>query len=172
MKSIVLFYGLILTFSSTILAQKIDTIIQYSEKTPAQWAGKSKKWKEEKVYFSEFTEGTGEGIFKKPNEDWATHTGFRSVTVRIVGKDSLLLKFRTRENWNPASIRLGKCNASPHSGVIVSVNKKAGPFFDEAVTIPEQGWHWEIIVAWPWDTAFRDRVKPFGFFISFVRADE
>jgi|GEM_PF-1643115 len=167
------FIGILVITIGLLSAQPpVDTIIQYSEKTPAQWASKTKKWKEEKLYFSEFSEGTGEGVFKKPDEAWSTHPGFRIVTVRIVGKDSLLLKFRTRENWRPDVVSLGRCNASPHAGTIKSVNRKSGKFFDEALTPNPPGWHWELLMAWPWDTAFRDRIKPFGFFITFTRSEE
>jgi hypothetical protein len=164
---------IVLLFISIVLpAQKVDTTLHFSEKLPT--GNKiAKKWKEQKVYFSEFAEGTGEGIFKKPEENWSTHPDFRAVTVRIVGKDSLLLKFRTAINWRTDAVKLGRCNATTHQGIIKAIHYRPGPFYDTAPgALPQSGWHWEIIIAWPWDNAFRDRLKPFGFFITFVRDED
>jgi hypothetical protein len=160
---------LILHLCRCATAQVTDTVLRYSEQLPASGDGIKKQWKQEKLYFLEFAEGTGAGVFKKPDQQWATHEQFRNVSVRLLGKDSLLLKFRTAVNWDEKALRLGHCNANPNGGTIKHIAKKAGPFFDPPE--PENGpaWHWEVLIAWPWDVAFQDRIKPFGFFITFER---
>lgn len=155
--------------AAAIRAQPIDTLITYPDHTPAQDSGKIKKWREEKLYFQEDWNGTGKGIFKHPAAGFCTHISFREVSVRIIGRDSLLLKFRTKENWSTTGIQLGRCNASDLPAGIVAVRKKTGAFSEIRGQPGEAGWLWEIIVSWPWDTAFRDRIKPFSFYITLQR---
>ncbi len=164
-----LFYLLLTVLSGTVQSQQVDTLIAYPDHTPAQDSGKVKKWREERLFFQEDWDGTGRGIFKHPAAAFSTHLGFRESSVRVVGRDSLLLKFRTKENWSTAGIQLGRCNASDLPAGIVAVRKKSGAFSEIKGQPGEAGWLWEIIISWPWDTAFRDRVKPFNFYITLQR---
>lgn len=152
-------------------AQTTDTVIRYADQPPVLKAGFKKAWKQERLYFSEFSEGTGEGILKKPDQQWATHEQFRKVSLRLLGKDSLLLKFRTSADWDEKNLRLGRCNASSETASIRHISKSSGPFFDPPDQTGPAGWHWEVLISWPWDQAFKDRVKPFGFFITFMKKE-
>lgn len=162
---------LLLAAHAATVAQKVDTIIAYPDKTPEQQAGKVKKWAEERLYFQEFWDGTGAGVFKTPAAGFGTHLSFREVSVRVVGKDSLLLKFRTKENWKTEGITLGRCNATDLPASLLEIRKREGAFSEIGGQTWEPGWLWEIIISWPWDTAFTDRTKPFGFYINFTRQE-
>ncbi len=146
-----------------------DTLIRYHEKTPDELAGKTKKWPVVRYVFQEDYSGTGRGQFKNPENNWKKEDLLIAPSIRAVGVDTLLLKFKAVEDWK-TDIELSRSNHTSMDVWLISVSKKPSPIrvaLDGKIV--EQGWDWEILIGKAWYQPFVERTRPFQFWATFYR---
>lgn len=144
-------------------AAQVDSILRY----PAETGTAPQTWTVERLYFQEGYEGTGTGIVKVPAAGWSTSREFRAASVRVTGPDTLLFKFETSAVWGD-TLTPGKCNATDLPGTVIHTARQETT---RKTDIGRRWYGWEILLAWPWDTAYTARQKPFAFFFSLKRAN-